>query len=148
MYDTILIPYDGTDESEKAARHGVDLAASLGAEVRGLYVIDLPGAPRTIYVRDDEEEIREEYREYGEDVLADLGEIAEEAGLGYRSAIRTGTPSKEIVSYADKEDVDAIVIGSAYRGKFPGILGSTSEKVVRTATVPVITHRMQVDDID
>jgi nucleotide-binding universal stress UspA family protein len=148
MYDTILIPYDGTDESEKSARHGIDLAASVGADVHGLYVIDLPGAPRTLYVRDDEEEVREEYHDYGEDVLADLREMAEEAGLGYQSAIRTGAPSEEIVDYADEEGVDATVIGSAYEGKFPGILGSTSEKVVRTATVPVITHRMQVDDVD
>lgn len=147
MYQTILIPYDGSDEAEKGAAHGLELAAALGADVHGLYVIDLPGTPRALSLRDDEDEMREEYREYGEGVLDSLGDRAAEHGVGYTSKIRTGTPSEEVVDYADEEGVDAIVMGSAYRGKIGGILGSTMDKVVRTATVPVITQRMQFDEI-
>lgn len=147
MYQTILIPYDGSDEAEKGATHGLELAAALGADVHGIYVIDLPGAPRALSIRDDEERMREEYREYGEDILGSLGDRAAEHGVGYSSSIHTGSPSEEIVDYAESEEIDAIVMGSAYRGKIGGILGSTMDKVVRTATVPVITQRMQMDEV-
>ncbi len=147
MYQTILIPYDGSDEATKGATHGIKLAAALDADVCGIYVIDLPGAPRALSIRDDEEQMRKEYRAYGEDVLEELGEQAAEHGVGYTSTIRTGSPSEEVVDYADEEGMDAIVMGSAYRGKVGAILGGTMDKVVRTATVPVITQRMQVDEI-
>lgn len=146
MYDAILIPYDGNDESQRAAEHGIGLGAALGASVHALYVINLPGAPRTVYVRDDEEQLREEYREYGEDVTEQLCEMASEAGIDCTTAIRTGSPAEEIVAYADEEGLDAIVMGSAYKGTFGAVLGGTSDKVVRTSPVPVVTTRMTVDD--
>lgn len=147
MYDTILIPYDGSNEGKKAATHGIELAAALGADIHALYVIDLPGAPRALALRDDEEEMRERYREYGEDVLSEIEEIAGDHGVGCTKAFRTGSVSDEIVDYADVEEMDAIVMGSAYRGKLGNILGGTADRVVRTATVPVVTQRMQMDDI-
>jgi len=146
MYDQILIPYDGSDEAKKGAENGIELAASLGASVHALYVIDLPGAPRTVYVRDDEEELREEYHEYGEQVTSELADMAAEKGVECTTAIKTGSPSEEIVDYAEENDIDAIVMGSAFRGKIRGLLGSTMEKVVRTATVPVVSYRMRVDE--
>jgi nucleotide-binding universal stress UspA family protein len=146
MYDTILIPYDGSKEARKGAQHGIDLAAAVGATVHALYVIDLPGAPRTIYLRDDEEELREEYQQYGEEVTNELCEMAAEAGVDCVTAIRTGKASEDIVEYAEEEGMDAIVIGSAYRGKFRALLGSTAEKVIRTSRVPVVTTRMDFDE--
>lgn len=147
MYDTILIPYDGSDESRKGAEHGIQLAAALGTSVHALYVIDLPGAPRALALRDDEEELRQEYREYGEEVLGEISEIAAEHGVECSTSIRTGAPSEEIVDCAEENGLDAIVMGSAYQGKMRSLLGSTTDKVVRTSTVPVITRRMQVDEI-
>lgn len=146
MYDTILVPYDGTDEARRGAEHAIDLAAAVGATVHALYVIDLPGTPRTVYVRDDEESMREEYRAYGEGVTGEVCEMAAEAGVECEAVIRSGAPAEEIVTYAEEEGMDAIVMGSAYQGKFRAVLGSTSDKVVRTSTVPVITTRMTVND--
>lgn len=147
MYDTILIPYDGSEEGEKAAEHGIDLAAALGASIHALYVVDLPGVPRTIYLRDDEEELRERYREHGEETTAELCEMAADAGLDCETAIRTGDPGEEIVEYAEEvEEVDAIVMGSAYRGKLSGVLGGVTDKVVRTSHVPVVSCRMLGDE--
>jgi len=146
MYDTILVPYDGTDEALKGAEHAIGLAAATGAAIHALYVIDLPGVPRTVYVRDDEEEMREEYREYGEQVTDELCEQAAERGVDCSSVIRTGSPAEEIVDYAEDEGMGAIVMGVAYRGTLRALLGSTSERVVRTATVPVVTYRMEMDE--
>ncbi|SDX93246.1 universal stress protein [Halobellus clavatus] len=147
MYDQILIPYDGSDEARKGAEHGVELAAAIGASVTALYVIDLPGAPRALALRDDEEEMREQYREYGEDVLDEICDVASELDVDCSTAFRTGSPAEEITDYADEEDMDAIVMGSAYRGTIGTILGGTADRVVRTSRVPVITQRMKMEDI-
>ncbi|MEF8841183.1 MAG: universal stress protein [Haloarculaceae archaeon] len=146
MYDNILLPFDGSNEARKGMEHGIELAAAVGATVHALYVIDLPGAPRTVYVRDDEEEMREEYREYGEEVTAEVCERAADAGVECEVAIKTGAPAEEIVDYAQDEGMDAIVLGSAYQGRFRALLGSTADKVVRTSTVPVITTRREMNE--
>jgi nucleotide-binding universal stress UspA family protein len=146
MYEQMLIPYDGSTESEKGAIHGIELAAELGSTVHGLYVIDLPGVPRAMSLRDDEEELREEYRKYGEEELSKLGEIAAEHGVTFEQHMRTGAPAEEIVEFAGDEEMDVVVMGSAYRGKLGNLIGGTTDRVVRTSPVPVITNRMKVDD--
>ena len=146
MYEQMLIPYDGSKESKRGAKHGMELAAALGSTVHGLYVIDLPGAPRAISLRDDEEELREEYREYGEEELTALGEIAADHGVEFEQHMRSGSPSEEIVDFADTEEMDVVVMGSAYRGKLGNLLGGTTDRVVRSSAVPVITHRMRAED--
>ena len=147
MYEHILVPYDGSSESRKGAAHGVELAAALGSTVHGLYVIDLPGAPRALSLRDDEERLREEYQSYGEEVLEELGEMAADAGVTYESAIKSGAISEEIVEYAEDEEMDVIVMGTGYRGTVGSLIGGKADRVVRSATVPVITRRTQIDEV-
>lgn len=146
MYETILLPYDGSNEAQRGIEHGIELAAALGARVHALYVVDLPGAPRTVYYTDDDDELRERYRDHGEELTAEVCEVADDAGVACETAIRFGAPSDEIVDYAETEGIDAIVMGSAYGGAFRAILGSTTDRVVRTATVPVITHRIEMQE--
>lgn len=142
MYDRIVIPTDGSDEAKKAAEHGVELASTLGATVHTLYVMDLPGVPRALSIRDDEEAIREEYEQYGQQVTSEVCDMAAEADVECVAAIKSGSVHEEIVRYADEEDADVIVMGTEYQGRFGGLLGSTAGKVVRTATVPVISTKM------
>lgn len=142
MYDRILVPTDGSDEARKAAEHGIELAAALGATIHTLYVMDLPGVPRTLSLRDDEEEIREEYERYGDRVTGDVNDMASESGVECVADLRSGTPYEEIVKYADDEGIDAIVMGTGYQGRFGALLGTIAEKVVRTSTVPVISTKM------
>ncbi|WP_276273911.1 universal stress protein [Haloarcula litorea] len=146
MYEHMLIPYDGSKEAKKGAEHGIELAAELGSTVHGLYIVDLPGTPRAMSLRDDEEEMREEYREYGERELDALGKIAADHGVEFERHMRSGSPSDQIVDFADEEEMDVIVMGSAYRGKLGNLLGGTTDRVVRSSTVPVITQRMDVND--
>ena len=145
MYDDILIPYDGTEQADLGAEHGVALAASVGATVHALYVIDLPGAPRTVYVRDDEDELREEYREYGEDVTGDVCEMATEADTDCVAVLKSGSVHEEVADYAEENGIDLIVVGTPFRGKLGALLGGTSDRIVRTSPVPVTTVRESAD---
>jgi nucleotide-binding universal stress UspA family protein len=146
MYEHVLIPTDGSDEAQKAIDHGVGLAAAFDATVHALYVVDLPNAPRTPHLFDDEEEVRERYEEYGRKVTGEVADTAAAAGIECVTAIRTGAPHEEIVDYAEDEGADLIVMGAGYRGRMRSLLGSTTEKVVRTSSVPVTTLRVEDDE--
>ena len=146
MYDNILVPFDGTEEAQKGAKHAVDLAASVGATVHALYVIDLPGTPRTVYIRDDEEEMRAEYEKYGEEVTSEVCDMAAERNVDCAQVLQSGTIHEEIVEYAENNPVDLIVMGSAYRGALGMVFGGNVERVVRGSSVPVTTVRMRVDE--
>jgi nucleotide-binding universal stress UspA family protein len=146
MYDRILIPTDGSAPAEKGANHAIELAAALGATVHALYVADLPGVPRALALRDDEEEVRERYREHGKEVTGDVRDVAADAGIECVTAMKSGSVHEEIADYAEDEDIDVIVMGTAYRGKVGALFGGEAEKVVRTSTVPVTTVRMRDDE--
>jgi len=145
MYDEMLIPYDGSSEGEMGARHGIELAAELDSTVHALYVVDLPGVPRTLSIRDDEEKLREEYREHGAETLAEVEAIAAEHGVDCVTKMRSGSVSDKVIDYAEEEEMDVIVMGSAYRGKLGNVLGGTTDKVVRSTTIPVVSKRMDAD---
>lgn len=139
MYDTILIPTDGSTEADKGARHGVELAGALGATVHGLYVIEEGGNPWLSQAMEDQQE---EAKAYGQDILDEVGQQAADAGVDYVSEIKVGPSSHEkIIEYAEEEGVDLIVMGSGYHGQIGGLLGSTADKVLRMAEIPVLTVR-------
>lgn len=144
MYDTILIPTDGSDDAEKGEEHGVELAAAVGATVHALYVVEKGGNPWLSESMDDQQE---RAREYGEDVVQDVADRAADAGVECVTAVEV-SPSvhKKINDYAEDSDVDLIVMGSGYRGQVGGLLGSTAEKVLRSARVPVTTIRRREDE--
>jgi len=55
---------------------------------------------------------------------------------------RHGEPHRVIVEYANEEDCDLVVMGTHGRtGLQRYLLGSVTEKVVRTCDVPVLTVR-------
>lgn len=146
MYDRILVPTDGSEQAKKGINHAIELAAALDATIHALYVIDLPGVPRALSLRDDEEEMRKRYREYGAEVTGAVRDLASEAGVECVTAMVTGSVHEEIADYAEEEKIDVIVMGTAYRGKVGALLGGDAEKVVRTSTIPVTTVRMRDDE--
>lgn len=139
MYDTILIPTDGSTEADKGVRHGVELAAAVGATVHGLYVIEEGGNPWLSQAMEDQQE---EAEAYGQDILDEVGQQATDVGVDFVSEIKVGpAPHEKIIEYAEEEGIDLIVMGSGYHGQIGGLLGSTADKVLRSAEIPVLTVR-------
>ena len=63
----------------------------------------------------------------------------------YTTAIVTGIPYDEIIRKAEETNASLIVLGTHGRtGIDHLIFGSTAERVVRSATCPVLTIRMPV----
>ena len=139
MYDTILVPTDGTDAVEPAVEHALGLAETSGATIHALYVVDR-GTYAMVDVRSDV--IIESLEAEGEQGTARVRERAEEVGVPVVTEIVRGDPYREIVAYANDHDVDLIVMGThGRRGVDRFLLGSVTEKVIRSADQPVLTVR-------
>lgn len=145
MYETILVPTDGSDVAESAVEHALSIAESSGAAVHALYVVDLDAASYGL----DATQI-EQLRARELDALPEIGARAEEAtgriaataaerGVDVVEATEVGDPSERIVDYAERNDVDLAVMASHGRsGVSRLLLGSVTERVVRTADFPVL----------
>ena len=139
MYEQILVPTDGSKEAKKGARHGVDLAAALGSRIHALYVVEEGGNP---WLSEPMEEQLMRAEEFGDELTGAIDDMAADAGVECVTATKVGPAVHEKINdYVEENDIDAIVMGTGYRGSMGGLLGSTAEKVVRTAEVPVTTVR-------
>ena len=139
MYDTILVPVDGTAEGEKGAEHAVELAADLDATLHGLFVIEEGGNPWLSESMDDQ---MDEARAYAQKILDGVGDDAAAAGVTYETEVKVGPKVHEkILEYAEESGADLIVMGSGYHGQIGGLLGSVTDKVLRVAEVPVMMVR-------
>lgn len=141
MYDRVLVPTDGSETVETTLEHGLRIARDHGATVHALYVID----NRVVRSADGDarEELEHTLEDEGRDAVDAVESRALEADLEVISEIRSGTPHKEILDYAEETGIDLIAIGS--HGKSPRekllTMGSVSERVVDNSPVPVLVVR-------
>ncbi|OIB58880.1 universal stress protein [Natrialba sp. SSL1] len=141
MYDSILIPTDGSEQARRAMYHGIGMASAFDATVHALYVIETKAHYIFTSAGHDPGEL-EEYRDYGERVVTEVVDEAAEEGLSAVGSVRTGSVAQEITEYADEKEIDGIVMATRGRTELGDyITGTTTEKVVRTADMPVTTIR-------
>ncbi|GAB6880723.1 universal stress protein [Halorubrum gandharaense] len=163
MYDRILYPTDGSGGAKAAIDHVQALASAFDATVHVLYAVDdrpvefglvatgatdaTPGmgdghhADEQAAMGDPRSDTPDEKREVVERAEAAVAEVAAEfEGVDVETLVHPGTPYEVIRHYADDIDADMIVMGTHGRtGVDRMLIGSVTEKVVRTADVPVVT---------
>lgn len=164
---SICVPTDFSEPAERALLYGVTLAETLGAELHVLHVLQDVGdfVAHPDFIRHGES-ARKYFNEMerqagvpeGEDeqtvhFLRTLEEGAEkqfeEVPLGERmkalgaiKAVRYGNPVEEIIRYAERHEIDLLVLGTHGRSGLKRMLmGSVAERVVRGAPCPVLTVR-------
>ncbi|MFB1063669.1 stress protein [Natrinema sp. CBA1119] len=137
MFDTILLPTDGSDHAEAAAETGIDLAKSHDARVHVVCVADtgpladlrLPGDAASA-----EDAIHGRAQEYVDAVV----NRAEAAGLEVTGTVLDGPPEEALLEYAREIDADLIVMGTRGRGGVHRMaMGSVTDHAIRFGDVPV-----------
>ncbi len=147
MYDCILVPTDGSREVERALEYAVEFARTHDATIRALYVVNAAGyggLPMETALGGISDALHEEGR-------AAVGRIEElaPAAVTVETTVLEGAPSRVIIEEADSAECDLIVMGTHGRGGIDRLLlGSVTERVVRRASVPVLTVQVDPDDID
>ncbi len=136
-YQNVLIPTDGSEQAANAVEEGIDLATAVGATVHVLHVVDEFEA-KVVPITGEQEAKREEYVEYGERIVGEVADLAAEAGLDVVTTVESGLAHERIRAYIADNGIDLVVIGSRGLGGVEEmLLGSTTDKVIRTVDVPV-----------
>jgi nucleotide-binding universal stress UspA family protein len=144
MYDTILLPTDGSESMRTVFEHATDVAARRGATVHVLYVVD----DRAFLTLEDDlvDDVLADLRIEGEAAIEETADALAAEDVSVETAIRKGSPADEILDYAGENGVDLIIMGSRGVDATENLLGSTSQKVVTMSDVPVLTVRLEESD--
>jgi len=135
MYDAILVPVDGSDVADAALDHALSLAAATDAAVHALFVADTAQDSVTVVGTDVIDALVEE----GQSIVDRAESTAEARGVRVETAVEQGDPVDAIIEHAEGRGVDLVVMGTHGRGGIKRyLLGSVTERVLRSTDVPVL----------
>lgn len=125
-----------------AVEQGVSIAKHRGATIHLLHVIDIGTEMSASGVGTIAGELTETLEQQAEDALDAAVGRAEEADVAYERIILEGEPHDAIAEYGAEHDIDLIVMGASGRsGLKERLLGSTTDRVIRTADTSVLVAR-------
>lgn len=134
----MLVPLDGSELSEIVFPYAKELASRLGLEVI-LFHVHSPekgeAAPlHQAYIERKAEIIKQQAVE----VQQKTATGQEDKAIQVRGELITGYPAEEILHYADKNDIDLILMATHGRsGIKRWVMGSVAEKVLQASRVPI-----------
>lgn len=147
MFDRVLVPVDGSDQSVRALEQGVAVARAVDATLDVVTVVDVRELDTAADVAPK--------KAAGEDLVAETLAQVDTDGVPVTTAVERGVPDETIRTYADEHGVDLVVMGTHGRtGVRRFVLGSVTERVIRLSDVPVLVvhvgdadHAVPYDDI-
>jgi len=99
MYDTILVPTDGSEGAEAAARHGLNLATAFGSQMHLLRVVDKRSYNSALAdLAPSIGEQREVFEQQATEAVERLEELVSEPSVTCHTAIEYGSPHEAIQS--------------------------------------------------
>lgn len=139
MYDRILFPTDGSEGAATAREHAIDLAETYSATLHILYVADTNRDSLTTIGNQVVDALEQE----GATAVSEASDHAQTHGIDVVDDVLQGDPYETIRDYAESHEIDIVVMAThGRRGLDRYLMGSVTEKVIRTADVPVLTVRM------
>lgn len=147
QYKTILFATDFSEGAEKAVGHARTLTQLTGAKLHLLHVITelsdkrrkrVPADVIDTFIREVTRQAREDMDSFCQLHFSDAS--AEEMDL--TQTILVGSGYEAILEEAQRVNADLIVMGTHGRSGLEQVfVGSTAERVVRNALIPVLTVR-------
>jgi nucleotide-binding universal stress UspA family protein len=145
MISNILVPTDGSEAAQKAARYAIDLAKQLKCAIIVLSVIDNRSLmAQTISAQENVRHIMEPMEDYlreaADEYAREIKEICDENGVRSKILVTSGHPAEEITKEAESSSADLIVMGSHGRSALiAAFLGSVAYSIIHKETkIPVL----------
>ena len=134
-FKKILVALDGSKNSIRALSNAIQLAKQTGASITGISVIQAfpteMGLKKTIVGKT----LSKHYKQF----MQTAKTMCTKKDVSFRGMIKYGEEGKTIVSFAQKNNFDLIVVGSRGMGNLRELfLGSTSNYVVHSSKIPVL----------
>lgn len=139
--DRVLVPVDFSEHARSALRHAREIAAVYGAGLQLLHVIETALQP-TFYTtgKTSAMELRPDIEDKSKEAMQKLFDEAAGPEVATDLHVVEGHAARDIVRFAEDTASDLIVIAThGLTGIRHLLLGSVTEKVVRTAPCPVFT---------
>ncbi len=136
MYQKILLAYDGSEHSKRAAENAIQIAkCNSDSKVEIVYVVDANKAKHDVLNNWNTMSLEEKRKE----LLTGVTKTATDEGVEYSIQILQGEAGPSIIKYANENDFDLLIIGSRGLDGIQGfVLGSVSHKVAKRANCPVM----------
>jgi nucleotide-binding universal stress UspA family protein len=143
MYKKILAPLDGSELSECSLDHVTAIAKGCAVpSVVLLYIVEPIEGYAVEYTRivaEAIDEVKKKFQAQTEKHLAKVANKLKKKGINVSTVIVEGKPSDEILNYADKNQVDLIIMSThGSSGLTRWAFGSVADKVIRHSPVPVL----------
>jgi nucleotide-binding universal stress UspA family protein len=144
MYNSILVPLDGSDRAEAILPHVEALARSFSAEIVFLIVVE-PSTPMTTpHGSLLDLELVEQTTEQAEAYLAGLQGEYQGKGIAGRRFVEYGPVVETISRVAEREQVDLIAMASHGRGGLARVFyGSVTAGLLQRVDRPLLLIRSQ-----
>jgi len=128
----ILVAVDGSENSKRAGEYAIKIGQELSADVMALHIVP---AGKYLPEQNLEKGTKHDYA-----YLDKISEQSVSAGVNLKTETIKAESSvvDEITGYAEKENIDLIVIGIRSVSEFRFMLGSTATGVVVNAPCPVL----------
>lgn len=140
----ILVPIDFSQPSDTALALAIELAREHQGEVQLLHAYELPTSVTMAYGVALPQTVWEGVQEAGAQRLSEVADKVEKAGVRVSMAQRTAPAADAIVETAATDRSDIIVMATrGLTGLKHMLLGSVTERVLRTASCPVLTLRAE-----
>lgn len=138
MYNKMLVPLDGSRLSEVVFPYAKDLAARLGLDIILLHVHSPKESEvmplHQAYIEYKAQVIKRQLRDWQKKIGGGL----EAKKLEVRGELTTGYSPEEIICYAEKNNVDLILMATHGRsGVRRWVLGSVADKVLCVSSIPI-----------
>ncbi|WP_255430747.1 universal stress protein [Candidatus Nitrosopumilus sp. SW] len=140
MLEKILVPFDGSGYSQKAFEKALEISEKFESKLVVVTVLQSKVSDSAGISLERMQEIQEEEKDTATVMLKKLEDKANAKNIPFSmEIIHNPSPSDGIVTFADKNKVDLIVIGSHGRTGFRKIvLGSVANGVLAHAKCPVL----------
>jgi nucleotide-binding universal stress UspA family protein len=140
--ETILVPLDGSPNSEAALPYAIALGQATDSELKLLSVIE-PVEENAIFRRVEQDvHLLQRLQSEAGHYLSQKVVALQEQGVAATSDVATGSATEEILRVAETEGASTIVMATRGRGGLQRwMVGSVADKVMRMATVPTLLVR-------
>lgn len=139
MYETILVPTDGSKQARNAAENAIRIAERHGSTIHALYAMDM-GDADFVAAPGDLRETRQRLETKGRRFTREIKEMADEAGIECVMEVRSGIAPETIVEYADEVGADLIVMGKRGRSDpDKPAFGTITNRVIGSTDTLVLT---------
>jgi len=134
----LLVPVDGSANSDRAVKYVIELAKRL----KSTEVLALNVQPAVSYVElmlgPKPSAVAPESARAGRDAARSAGALFDAAGVAYTLEVEQGEPGETIGAFAKRRNCDLIVMGTRGMGLIKTLaVGSVATKVIHLVDVPV-----------